>query len=45
MVSKLAEAMPSAEVREFTRAGHTIQAEQPARFAEVINTFVREHTA
>jgi pimeloyl-ACP methyl ester carboxylesterase len=45
LTTKIAEAMPAAEVREFTGAGHPIQAEQPERFAEAINTFVREHAA
>jgi pimeloyl-ACP methyl ester carboxylesterase len=45
MIAKIAEAMPAAEVRKFTGAGHPVQAEQPERFAEAINTFVREHTA
>jgi pimeloyl-ACP methyl ester carboxylesterase len=45
VITKLAEAMPSAEVREFTGAGHVIQVEQPEDYAEAINAFVRRHTA
>ena len=45
IITKLAEAMPAAEVREFTGAGHVIQADQPESFAEAIDAFVRKHTA
>jgi pimeloyl-ACP methyl ester carboxylesterase len=45
IITKLGEAMPSAEVQEITGAGHPIQAEQPEDFAEAINAFVRRHTA
>jgi pimeloyl-ACP methyl ester carboxylesterase len=44
IINKLADALPAAEVREFTGAGHAIQAEQPEDFAEAINAFVRRHT-
>ncbi len=44
IITRLAETMPSAEVQEFTGAGHPIQAEQPEDFAEAINAFVRRHT-
>jgi len=45
VIARLAEAMPSAEVREFAGAGHAVQVEQPEEYAEAINTFVRSHTA
>jgi pimeloyl-ACP methyl ester carboxylesterase len=44
VITRLAEAMPSAEVREFTGAGHPIMVEQPEEFAEAITAFVRRHT-
>ncbi len=44
VITKLAEAMPSAEVQELTGAGHPIMVEQPEDFAEAINDFVRRHT-
>ena len=44
IITKLAEALPSAEVQELTGAGHPVQAEQPEDFAEAINDFVRRHT-
>jgi len=44
IITKLAGAMPSAEVQEFTGAGHPIMAEQPEDFAEAITAFVRRHT-
>jgi pimeloyl-ACP methyl ester carboxylesterase len=44
IITRLAEAMPSAEVREFTGAGHPIMVEQPEEFAEAITAFVRRHT-
>lgn len=45
VVDRLAEAMPSAEVKEFTGAGHPIVVEQPVEFADAIAAFVRSHTA
>jgi len=45
VIDKLAEAMPSAEVLEFSGAGHPIMVEQPKEFAEAISAFVRRHTA
>jgi pimeloyl-ACP methyl ester carboxylesterase len=44
VITKLAEAMPSAEVRTFKGAGHPVHLEQPEDFAEAINAFVRRHT-
>jgi pimeloyl-ACP methyl ester carboxylesterase len=44
VINRLAEAMPSAEVHEFTGAGHPIMVEQPEDFAEAITAFVRRHT-
>lgn len=44
VITKLAEAMPSAEVQKIEGAGHPIQAEQPEDFAVAINDFVRIHT-
>jgi pimeloyl-ACP methyl ester carboxylesterase len=44
VITRLAEAMPSAEVQEFTGAGHPIMVEQPEDFAEAITAFVRRHT-
>jgi len=44
IITKLAEAMPSAEVQEFIGAGHPIMVEQPEDFAKAINAFVRRHT-
>jgi len=43
-ITKLAEALPSAEIRKFTGAGHVIQVEQPEEYAEAITDFVRRHT-
>lgn len=45
VITKLAEALPSAEVSMFEGAGHAIPAEQPARYAEAITAFIRRHTA
>jgi pimeloyl-ACP methyl ester carboxylesterase len=45
VITKLAEAMPSAEVQQFTEAGHPIMVEQPKDFAEAIAVFVRKHAA
>ncbi len=44
VVTKLAEALPSAEVITFEGAGHIIQVEQPEAYAEAIIDFVRRHT-
>jgi len=44
IITRLAEAMPSAEVQELTGAGHPIMVEQPDGFAEAINAFVRRNT-
>jgi pimeloyl-ACP methyl ester carboxylesterase len=44
VITRLTEAMPSAEVQEFTGAGHPIMVEQPEDFAEAITAFVRRHT-
>jgi len=44
VITKLAEAMPSAEVQQFAGAGHPIMVEQPRDFAEAIAAFVRRHT-
>jgi len=44
VITRLAEAMRSAEVQEFTGAGHPIMVEQPEDFAEAITAFVRRHT-
>jgi pimeloyl-ACP methyl ester carboxylesterase len=45
VIAKLAEALPSAEVRTFAGAGHPIQTEQPEAFAEAITSFVHRHAA
>jgi len=44
VIPKLAEAMPSVEMQEFTGAGHPIMVEQPEDFAEAITAFVRRHS-
>lgn len=44
VVSKLAEAVPSAEVSTFTESGHIPQIEQPEAYAEAITAFIRRHT-
>jgi len=44
VIPKLAGAMPSVEVQEFTGAGHPIMVEQPEDFAEAITAFVHRHT-
>jgi pimeloyl-ACP methyl ester carboxylesterase len=44
VITKLAEAMPSAEVRKFPGAGHPIQTEQPGDYAKAITDFIRRHT-
>jgi pimeloyl-ACP methyl ester carboxylesterase len=45
VITRLAAAMPSAEVQEFAGAGHPIMVEQPKDFAEAISAFVHRHTA
>jgi pimeloyl-ACP methyl ester carboxylesterase len=45
VTTRLAEAMPAAEVQEFAGAGHPIMVEQPEDFAEAISAFVHRHTA
>jgi pimeloyl-ACP methyl ester carboxylesterase len=45
VITKLAEAMPSAEIQQFAGAGHPIMVEQPRDFAEAIAAFVRRHSA
>ncbi len=45
VVDKFAQALPSAEVRHFSGAGHVIQVDKPKDFAEAILDFVRRHTA
>ncbi len=44
IISRLAEAMPSAEVRKFAGAGHPVHVEQPEDYAEAITAFVHRHT-
>jgi pimeloyl-ACP methyl ester carboxylesterase len=44
VITRLAEAMPSAEVQRFSGAGHPIMVEEPEDFAEAITAFVRKHT-
>jgi pimeloyl-ACP methyl ester carboxylesterase len=44
VITRLAQAMPSAEVQEFRGAGHPIMVEQPEDFADAITAFVRRHT-
>ena len=44
VITKLAEALPSAEIKEITGAGHPVQAQRPEEFAKAINAFVRRHT-
>ena len=44
VITRLAEALRSAEVSRFKGAGHDIQAEQPENYADAITTFVRRHT-
>ena len=44
VVTRLAEVLPSAEVRKFAGAGHGIQLEQPEDYAEAIIDFIRGHT-
>ncbi len=44
VITKLSEALPSAEVSRFTGAGHIIMVEQPKEFAKAINDFVLRHT-
>ena len=44
VITKLVDAMPSAEVQEFSGAGHPIMVEQPDHYAEAITAFIRRHT-
>jgi pimeloyl-ACP methyl ester carboxylesterase len=44
VITKLVEAIPAAEVRTMTGAGHPIQTEQPEAYAEAITAFVHRHT-
>ena len=44
VITRLAEAMPSAEVRKFTGAGHPVHLEQPEDYAEAITAFIRRNT-
>ena len=44
VITRLAEAMPSAEVTRLVGAGHVMQAEQPADYAAAIADFIRRHT-
>ncbi len=44
VIPRLAEALPSAEVREITGAGHVVHVEQPDDYAEAITSFIRRHT-
>ena len=43
VVTKLAQALPSAEVRKFTAAGHIIQEDQPENYAEAIVAFIQKN--
>jgi pimeloyl-ACP methyl ester carboxylesterase len=45
VISKLAEALPAAEVGRFMGAGHPVQVEQPEDYAEAITAFVFKNTA
>ncbi len=45
VITRLAEALPSAEVSRFTGAGHPIHTEQPETYADAITDFVHGHTA
>ena len=44
VIPRLAEAMPPAEIQEFTGAGHAVHLEQPEDYAEAITAFIRRHT-
>jgi len=44
VITRLAEALPSAEVQKITGAGHPIMVEQPEDFAEAITGFIHRHT-
>jgi pimeloyl-ACP methyl ester carboxylesterase len=44
VITRLAEALPSAEVQKFTGAGHPIMVEQPKDYAEAITAFINRHT-
>jgi pimeloyl-ACP methyl ester carboxylesterase len=44
IITKLAGALPSAEIHKIAGAGHPIMVEQPEDFAEAITDFVRRHT-
>jgi pimeloyl-ACP methyl ester carboxylesterase len=43
VITELANALPSAEVREFTGAGHPIQGEQPEEYARAVESFILEN--
>jgi pimeloyl-ACP methyl ester carboxylesterase len=45
VIPRLAEVLPSAEVRKFTGAGHPVHVEQPEDYAEAITAFVSRHSA
>jgi pimeloyl-ACP methyl ester carboxylesterase len=45
VIPRLAEVLPSAEVREFPGAGHPVHVEQPEDYAEAITAFVSRHSA
>jgi pimeloyl-ACP methyl ester carboxylesterase len=45
VISKLAEALPAAEVGRFMGAGHPVQVEQPEDYAEAITAFAFKNTA
>jgi pimeloyl-ACP methyl ester carboxylesterase len=45
VITKLAEVLPSAEVRTFAGAGHVVQVEQPEDYAEAITAFIFRNTA
>jgi pimeloyl-ACP methyl ester carboxylesterase len=45
VIPRLAEVLPSAEVRKFTGAGHPVHVEQPEAYADAITAFVSKHSA
>jgi pimeloyl-ACP methyl ester carboxylesterase len=45
VIPRLAEVLPSAEVRKFPGAGHPVHVEQPEDYAEAITAFVSRHSA
>ena len=45
VITKIAEALPRAEVQEFKGAGHVPHEEQPGAYVKAVTAFVRRHSA